>query len=190
MEETKPANQAGRDALASWQEAIHTNVYQTDNDFIHSIRFWFGDKFPEMDTELTHFGGLIAKTLLPLVPQNHFANNLPRIERYNGIGEPVEKIIHHPSYIAAGDIIYGSGILRHIKNPGGLLRSLSLFFLSSEAGEAGHNCPIACSAGILRVFQKIGDFPNKSDYIQKLVSPSYQTNYTGAQFLTEVQGGI
>lgn len=189
MEETQPGNKAGREALAAWQHTLLKNVYSNDSDFIHSIHFWFGKQFPEIDAELTQFGNLIATTLEPLVAENHFTNNLPRIEKYNGIGEPIEKIIHHPSYAAAGDIIYGSGLMSHLAHPGGLLRALSLFFLSSEVGEAGHNCPIACSAGILRVFQKIGDFPNKSHYIQKLIAPSFQANYTGAQFLTEVQGG-
>ncbi len=48
--------------------------------------------------------------------------------------------------------------------PGKLLESLSYFFLSSHAGEAGHNCPIACTAGILRVFRNSPDFPQKKNY--------------------------
>lgn len=62
-------------------------------------------------------------------------------------------------------------------------------YLSSQTGEAGHNCPVACSAGIIRVFQKVGDFPKKEFYLKKLLEPSYTNNYTGAQFLTEIQGG-
>ena len=189
MEETQSANKIGRDALAAWQKAIHSNVYRSDADFIHSIQFCFAEQSSQIHAELTHFGELIATQLEPLVAENHLADNLPRIEAYNGIGQSIEKIIHHPSYQQAGDIIYGSRLLSHLTNPGGLRHCLSLFFLSSQAGEAGHNCPIACSAGILRVLQKVGDFPNKSHFIEKLIAPSYQDNFTGAQFLTEVQGG-
>jgi alkylation response protein AidB-like acyl-CoA dehydrogenase len=35
----------------------------------------------------------------------------------------------------------------------------------------------------------VDDFPEKNLYLQKLIHPSYSENYTGAQFLTEVQGG-
>ena len=63
------------------------------------------------------------------------------------------------------------------------------FFLSSQAGEAGHNCPIACSYGIIRVLQKLPHFPSKDLYLEKLIVPSYDENYTGAQFVTEIQGG-
>ena len=73
--------------------------------------------------------------------------------------------------------------------PGGLLEALTFMFLSSQSGEAGHNCPVACSAGIIRVLQKFQDIPNRKNYLDKLTDPSYTTNFTGAQFLTELQGG-
>jgi alkylation response protein AidB-like acyl-CoA dehydrogenase len=76
-----------------------------------------------------------------------------------------------------------------MSKPGGLLEALTFMFLSSQAGEAGHNCPVACTAGIVRVFQKVGDFPQKEFYWQKLLAPSFTNNFTGAQFLTEIQGG-
>jgi alkylation response protein AidB-like acyl-CoA dehydrogenase len=189
MEETQPANQIGRAAFAEWQSLIRQNVYTNDPDFIHTIRYWFKKDFKTINQELTQLGARIATELEPLVALNHFPLNLPRIEHYNNIGENIEKIIHHPSYIAAGDIIYGSDLLKHLKKSGNLLHCLSLFFLTSQAGEAGHNCPIACTAGMLRVFLKTPDFPDKAFFTEKLITPSFQHNYTGAQFLTEVQGG-
>ena len=35
-------------------------------------------------------------------------------------------------------------------------RALALFFLSSHAGEAGHNCPVACTAGIVKALAAEG----------------------------------
>ncbi|HEX2548326.1 MAG TPA: acyl-CoA dehydrogenase family protein [Gammaproteobacteria bacterium] len=189
MDKTRTANQLGRDAFAKWQTEIQKNVYTQDPDFIHTIKYYFKNDFPKINQELSSFGEKIASELEPLVALNHFPLNLPRIQHYNAIGERTEQIIHHPSYIAAGDIIYGSQLLRYLQNPGHLLHCLSLFFLSSEAGEAGHHCPIACTAGILRVFAKTSDFPQKKYYIEKILAPSFQTNFTGAQFLTEIQGG-
>lgn len=189
MEETLSANQLARDAFAEWQHAITKNVYSNDSDFIHTIHYYFKDHFATINAELTAYGAKIATQLEPLVTENHAATNLPRLETYDGIGRRCDRVIHHPSYIAAGDIIYGSKLMAHFAKPGGLLEGLSFFFLGSEAGEAGHHCPIACSAGILRVLQKVGDFPHKEEYIAKLIAPSYHDNYTGAQFLTEIQGG-
>jgi len=187
MDETQNANQIGRDALAKWQQAIQHNVYTSDNDFIHTIRYYFKENFDKINAELEKFGLRVATELEPLVALNH--NNLPQLVAYDGIGDRVDQVAHHPSYAQAGDIIYSSQLMAKIAKPGGLLEGLSLFFLSSHAGEAGHNCPIACSAGIMRVLRKVPEVPNSTVYLEKLTSPSYKTNFTGAQFLTEVQGG-
>ncbi len=188
-EETQQGNKKGREALASWQKDITKNIYSHDKDFIHTIRYYFADDFVHLNDELTSFGEQVPTQLEPLVAENHAACNLPRLERYNGIGEHFDRIVHHPCYTQAGDIIYGTQLLKKISTPGKLLEGFSISFLASQAGEAGHNCPIACSAGILRILNKIPDFPNKTYYMEKLLSPSYQTNFTGAQFLTEIQGG-
>lgn len=189
IEETMLANNKGREALAAWKNEIKKNTYQIDSDFKHSISFYLADKCPSIDKELTEFADRIVNELEPLVAENNLAQNLPRIEPYDGIGRKNETIVHHPTYEAAGNIIYGSGILRRMANPGGLLEALTFMFLSSQAGEAGHNCPVACSAGIIRVLQKFENIPNRKTYIDKLIDTSYTSNFTGAQFLTEVQGG-
>lgn len=187
--EEQSANQIGRDALNHWQNEIKKNIFTTDTDLIHTIHHCLQDKFAEIQPELAAFGQQIPTLLEPLVNENNLSANLPHIDPYDGIGNPIEQIVHHPNYVLIGDIIYGSKLLSYLKKPGGLSQCLSLFFLSSQAGEAGHNCPIACSAGVIRIFNKVADFPNKSIYLEKLFLPSYQTNFTGAQFLTEVQGG-
>lgn len=181
------ANARGRNALEAWQKAIQQNIYQIDEDFKHSIHFYFPEN-SSLDQELTVFAEKIAE-LDCLVMENNLASNLPRIEPYNGIGQKIERIIHHPTYEAAGNLVYSSRILERMSKVGGLLEALAFMFLSSQAGEAGHNCPIACSAGMIRVLQKIDSFPHKQFYLDQLMIPSYTKNYTGAQFLTEIQGG-
>lgn len=189
LETTQTANQVAQQAFVHWQQEIKQNVYQSDTDFVHSINYYFPEKTSELKTELEKFGALVGDQLETLVSENNLADNLPRLEQYDVVGHRVDKIVYHPSYVQAGDIIYQSRLLGKMKEPGGLLPCLSLLFLSSQTGEAGHNCPIACSAGILRVLQKLTDFPQKAHYIEKLTAPSFQSNFTGAQFLTEIQGG-
>ncbi|MHB1947661.1 MAG: acyl-CoA dehydrogenase family protein [Gammaproteobacteria bacterium] len=189
MEETQAANQIGRDAIAEWQTDLQSNVYHDDKDFIHTIAYHFPDNFALINAELEQFGRIVASTLEPLVAENHLAKNLPSLKPYDGIGDHIDEVIHHPSYIQIGDIIYSTKLMEKMYKPGGLTEALSLFFLSSQVGEAGHNCPIACSAGMMRVLNKIPDFPDRKFYLDKLMAPSFQSNFTGAQFLTEIQGG-
>ena len=177
--------QATRDYLATWQQRLKQNPYETDVDFKHSVEMYFKD--PSLKKALTLFAEKIVCELEPLVAENNYRFNWPRLEKYDGVGERVEKIVHHPSYIAAGDIIYSSQMLARLAKTGGILESLVFFFLSGQAGEAGHNCPFACSAGIVRVLQKVETIPHKDFYLQKLCEPSFSHNFTGAQFLTQIQ---
>ena len=66
---------------------------------------------------------------------------------------------------------------------------LSLFYLSAQVGEGGHNCPLACTAGAIRAIQAIGSPEQKAQFLPRLLDPNWDTNMTGAQFLTEIQGG-
>jgi len=189
MDETQKANQGGRDDLSSWALEIQKNIYTHDDDFIHSIKFYFPNDFIRVNAELETFGHEVVNHLEPLVKENNLAVNLPRLEAYSPVGERIDQIVHHPAYVQAGNIIYGTKIMEKMSRPGGLAECLSLLFLSAQTGEAGHNCPAACSAGIIRVLQKTPDFPDKSYYLEKLTTPSFQSGFTGAQFLTEIQGG-
>lgn len=184
----QPANLKGRQALSIWLNQSHKNPYEDDFDLKHSVEFYFKDRL-ELFKELSEYAEEVIKKLEPLIIENNLAQNLPRIERYDGIGQFVDQVIHHPFYEASGNIIYGSRLLERMSIPGGLLEALLFMFISSQVGEAGHHCPIACSAGIIRVLQKVDTIPDKEFYLQKLIEPSYTHNFTGAQFLTEVQGG-
>ena len=188
MDETQPANQIARENLAQWQQTLTKNIYTNNQAFQHSISMRYPET-TELAIELTHFATQISQKLLPLVAENNYRYNWPRLEAYDAIGQRIDQIVHHPNYLAAGNIIYGSKMLKYLSQPGNLLKSFCFLYLSGHAGEAGHNCPAACSAGIIRVLQKYPETPQANFYLKKLTEPSYQTNFTGAQFLTEIQGG-
>lgn len=178
----------GRQEMQNWLNDLQLNPLQFSTDFKHSIDLHMGSQAESFFAELNLCASRIPE-LEALVSENDFRLNLPRLERYDSIGNRIEKIIFHPNYLDAGDIVYGTGMMRYVNQPGELLKAMSLFFLTSHAGEAGHNCPVACTAGIIRVFNALSDFDSKSIYLHKLLLPSYRENFTGAQFLTEVQGG-
>lgn len=160
---------SGKKDIEEWEKEIKTS---DDPDFWHTVAYY---GFKELEAELKAFSDRIIREVEPL------PETLPKIVDGG--------IVHDPSYAAIGNVIYSSKMLHRMAKKGGLLEGLLFFFLSSKAGEAGHNCPIACSYGILRVLQKMEDFPLKSFYHDKLIAPSYDENFTGAQFVTEVQGG-
>ena len=66
--------------------------------------------------------------------------------------------------------------------------SLCFEYLFSQNGEAGHACPMACTAGMIKILQAHpGATPEA--WMERLLDPNYDTHFHAAQFLTEVQGG-
>lgn len=128
MNEAQPANIIAREAMEKWQEDLRENVYTSDTDLVHTIKYHFPNGFAAINAELEQFGKIVPTKLEALVAENQLANNLPRLESYNGIGERVFDIVHHPTYIEAGDIIYGSKLMAKMAKPGGLAEALSFFF--------------------------------------------------------------
>lgn len=184
-----PGNDQGREELRAWQDALRANPYTADADYQHSLRLYFPDSFPAKHAQCEAFGARVTTELEALVTENSYRFNLPRLEAYDGIGQRIDRVVHHPAYDRAGNIIYGSGLMAPLLGSGGLLDHFRLYYLSTHAGEAGHNCPIACSAGVIRVLQKTREVPHRDEYLRRLTADSYDENFTGAQFLTEVQGG-
>ncbi|CZH84421.1 TPA: acyl-CoA dehydrogenase family protein [Legionella pneumophila] len=180
--------ETARDHFRLWDKQLKDNILLEKSCLMHTYKTHFPDE-PDFIQQLSQFSKAVAEELEPTVMENNLDANLPKIEQYNAIGQRDDRIIHHPAYVRSGDIIYGSNLMQYLLKPGQMKKTLSLFLLSSHAGEAGHNCPIACSAGVIRVLSHYSHLEKTSYYLDKLTRPSFSYNFTGAQFLTEIQGG-
>ncbi|HAT7943748.1 TPA: acyl-CoA dehydrogenase [Legionella pneumophila] len=180
--------ETARDHFRLWDKQLKDNILLEKSCLMHTYKTHFPDE-PDFIQQLSQFSKAVAEELEPTVMENNLDANLPKIEQYNAIGQRDDRVIHHPAYVRAGDIIYGSNLMQYLLKPGQMKKTLSLFLLSSHAGEAGHNCPIACSAGVIRVLSRYSQLEKTSYYLDKLTHPSFSYNFTGAQFLTEIQGG-
>ncbi|APF05651.1 TPA: acyl-CoA dehydrogenase [Legionella pneumophila] len=184
----KNAYETARDHFTLWNKQLKDNILLEQSCLMHTYKTHFPDE-PDFIHQLSQFSKTVAEELELTVMENNLDANLPKIEQYNAIGQRDDRVIHHPAYIRSGDIIYGSNLMQYLLKPGQMKKTLSLFLLSSHAGEAGHNCPIACSAGVIRVLNHYSQLEKTQHYLDKLTHPSFSNNFTGAQFLTEIQGG-
>ncbi|HAT6977118.1 TPA: acyl-CoA dehydrogenase [Legionella pneumophila] len=184
----KSEYETARDHFRLWNKQLKDNILLEQSCLMHTYKTHFPDE-PDFIHQLSQFSKTVAEELEPTVMENNLDANLPKIEQYNAIGQRDDRVIHHPAYIRSGDIIYGSNLMQYLLKPGQMKKTLSLFLLSSHAGEAGHNCPIACSAGVIRVLSHYSQLEKTPYYLDKLTYPSFSNNFTGAQFLTEIQGG-
>jgi len=184
---TQNATQAGRAALVRWQQAQPTDFYADDAELQALIAAHdLGERVPA----LHQTGQVVAGPLDRVVRANNLGRNLPVLDDYDGVGNFTARVSHHPAWWAAGRMIYGTGIMTAYGEEQPSHRYiLTLFYLTAQAGEAGHNCPLACAAGAIRSLQALGTEGQRSGPLARLLDPDFQTNWTASQFLTEVQGG-
>jgi alkylation response protein AidB-like acyl-CoA dehydrogenase len=180
----------GRADLAEWDRAQAVNFYETDLHLRSVLEFYWGaDRLRAHAERLSKFGDEAAMIVDPAVRRANLAENLPRLDRYSATGERIEDVAHSADHHLAGRCIYGSGAMSVYAEPENNLLALALFYLSSYNGEAGHNCPVACTAGVIKTLQYAGGEELKKKYLPRLLDPNYATRFHGAQFLTEIQGG-
>lgn len=180
---------AGRGELAAWEAAQPENYYETDRHLRSILEFhWGAERLRRHAERLSAFG-----RDLPLIDhavrEDNLPENLPRLQRYSAIGERIEDVVHSGHHDAAGMLIYNSGVMSVYSEPDNNLLALALFYLSSYNGEAGHNCPLACTAGVIKTLQFAGSEELRATYLPPLLESTYGAHFHGAQFLTEVQGG-
>jgi alkylation response protein AidB-like acyl-CoA dehydrogenase len=184
------AIEAGRRQLTDWEREQPTNFFTADLNLQRTLEHHWGlDAYQGHASALYRFGGTVAKVVDPAVRVASRDENLPRLERFDAWGDRVEQVVFHPSHHEVGRHLYASGMMGAFEQPGSNLYSLALFYLSAQNGEAGHNCPLACTAGLIKVLQAAGSEQLKDRFLERLFDPDYETLYHGAQFLTEVQGG-
>ena len=188
-ERSMPGHNFGRDHLREWMDLTRVNAFSRNPDFCHTMAFHLPEFEKENKTAFSEFGQQVSTTLDDAVTENDLRFNLPRIDPYNKIGDRVDHVVHHPSYNTAGNIIYGTGIVKKLATLGGLREGMGYYFLANHVGEAGHNCPVVCNYETARALKLVEDFPEKAEYLAKLEYPNYDDNFTSSQFLTEVQGG-
>lgn len=194
MTDTATPFEIGQRMFDEYQTKRPTNFFTSDQNIQRTLEFYEGaEMYRSYVARLYKFGGVSATKLDAVVRESNQRENLPRLMRFDAQGRRIEQIDYHPSYHEAGRLIYKSGAMEVLGKPGNNTLALALHYLSMQNGEAGHNCPLSCTAGVIKALKFVGlgeDQQQRADaYLEKLLDPDYDFNYTGAQFLTEIQGG-
>lgn len=188
--QSSPGPQEGRAAMAAWERAQPTNFYESDVNLQRVLEYhWGAERLRAHAAHLSKFGGELATIVDAAVRRANLNENLPRLDRFSAVGERTEDVLYPADHHLAGRYIYGSGIVSCYAEPQPNLLALALHYLSSYNGEAGHNCPVACTAGVVKAIERHGSEELKAKYLPRLLDPDYERRHHGAQFLTEIQGG-
>jgi acyl-CoA dehydrogenase len=180
----------GRDSLTAWREAKPDNYFRADPNFQRLLEMHLGEEaYHAIWPTLDQTGAQAATSMDELATLSSRDENLPLLRRYDGIGKRVEQITFHTSYIELGARIWSSGVLAMLEQPGNELSSAALTYLIAHNGEAGHLCPVACTAGMIKLLQRVGSDSQKEAYLPLMLERDYSKRLHAAQFITEIQGG-
>jgi acyl-CoA dehydrogenase len=180
---------AARNDLARWQEEGAANSFARDGCFRRLLHRHLGARWAEADPILRAVAELAGPRLDLLVREANRDENLPRLRRRDNVGRAVEEVVFHPAHHDAGRIFWASGVLAALSAPGNEVLGGGIAYLLDQHGEAGHACPVACTAGAIRLLQRVGTTDQQQRLLPGLLSSDYDRRLHAAQFVTEIQGG-
>lgn len=189
IEQQGQMTQQARARLADWETSHPTNFFSTDLNLQRVLQRYLGERYAHFAPRLSHFGAECATSINEAARLEDRIGNHPRLERWSGIGERLEQIEFHPNHDVIGRKVWQAGIMALQAEQGNNVAQMSLLYLLSHNGEAGHMCSLACTSGLIRALQQVGDTALKAKFLPPLLAHDYDHMQHGAQFLTELQGG-
>jgi alkylation response protein AidB-like acyl-CoA dehydrogenase len=183
MSSAAPSPTSARAAFAAWRSA-RTSWWEDDPHLASLLHVHGADAAV---SEIRAFAAACAGPIDRWAIETNRDEHLPQLRRWDGFGNRVEDVSFHPDYHQIGRAVYRTGVMSRYAEPGRELETLALVYLLAQDGEAGHCCPLACTAGMIKILQAAGDAP--PEWLERLYDPDYDTHFHASQFLTEIQGG-
>lgn len=173
-----PTPESARAALSDWRARVGRDWLADDPHFVSLV--------PDFAT-LRDFAARCASEVDVLARNTNRDAHLPRLQRYDPDGRRTEGVVFHPDHHRIGAIVWDADVLGRYRSPGQERQTLSLLYLLAQNGEGGWCCPLACTAGMIKVCQRAEDLPE--EWLRGLLSSVYAEMLHASQFLTEIQGG-
>jgi alkylation response protein AidB-like acyl-CoA dehydrogenase len=137
--------------------------------------------------ELRRWGALCAGDLRELAEQSARLENRPALRPFDAYGRRVDEIVLPASTERALQIVEGRHRLGALH--GDPFTFTAQWYLCNQNGEAGVGCSLACTDGMVRALEQLGDKPIHAAVVREVRESSFDRYTHGAQFVTEIQGG-
>jgi alkylation response protein AidB-like acyl-CoA dehydrogenase len=179
-----------RSLLRQWQQSKPTNFYDDDGYLRAALAIRLGaEGLGKAEPGLRKAGADSAGPINRICSLVERPECLPRLEPWSDIGERTEEVVFHPAYHEMGRLVWGSGIVTVLGEPGTATLHSALTYLFGLNGESPHLCAVGCTAGLVKAIQRCGSEWMRRDWLPRLLDSHYDRRWHAGQFLTEVQGG-
>ncbi|OGK76771.1 MAG: hypothetical protein A2050_12620 [Candidatus Rokubacteria bacterium GWA2_73_35] len=180
----------GRSLLQQWESSKPGNFYEDDAYLRAALaRRVDRERLARFAPALRQAGedsaGPISRAAFTLDRPEH----LPRVEPWSRTGERTDEVVFHPAHHEVGRLVWRSGILAALGEPGGMTPHAALTYLFGLNSEVPHLCSIACTAGLVKAIQRAGSDFMRREWLPRLLDPDYDRRWHASQFVTEIQGG-
>ena len=143
---------------------------------------------------LEKFGDLQGSRVNDLLFEAYRDEKLGRFERFDESGNRVERIVYSEEMLEVKRLIYRSGITNLNTNPAWnrpfhIHHRYAGLFLSAMQGEAGLNCGLGMTEGLINLLKNVGTPQQRERWLPRLTDPDSDWHFTVGQFMSERVGG-
>jgi alkylation response protein AidB-like acyl-CoA dehydrogenase len=166
---------------------LGTNWYDDDQLLQRLLTHFAASAARDAGPALRDWGALCAGTLRDLAEESARPENRPYLRQFDPYNRRVDEIVLPASTTRALQIVEGEHRLGAVRgDPHVFTAQWYLYFQNSEAGVS---CSLACTDGMVRALERLGDRPIHADVVRQVRESSAERYTHGAQFVTEIQGG-
>jgi alkylation response protein AidB-like acyl-CoA dehydrogenase len=167
--------------------ALDANWYEDDEVLRRLLAMYAGAQAAESESELRAFGAVSAGRFAQFAEESARPENAPRLVHFDAYHRRVDAIELPGSTQEALRLAHGQHRL------GAAWGNPFVFYtkgyLFSQNGEAGVGCSLACTDGMVRVLEALGEAPLHREVVRRIRESTAERYTHGAQFVTEIQGG-
>ncbi len=171
--------------FASYLQELGEDFWSDDPD-LRALLAHHGLNAPDALGRLETWGRYAATTAARGADTTDRPANLPRLAPSNYYGQPHPVGVELPA--ETREVLAESLAAGLAYEPDVMLR-YALVYLSSQVGDAGVLCPLACTDGLVRALAELGAGDAGAAALDHILTQSSDAPVHGAQFVTEVQGG-
>lgn len=147
-----------------------------------------------VEEHLWGFGKLCGETLDELVFACHREGSYGELIKYDRTGNRIDEIRYSYEQKEVRRLAYEYGLVNldfhpTWKYPFSIFHRMALAYISNQMGEAGLNCPLAMTDGMIRVLKALGTKEQKEKYLPLIAGPKSNSHFMCGQYVTERVGG-
>jgi alkylation response protein AidB-like acyl-CoA dehydrogenase len=174
-------------SFQAYLDSIRSNWYQEDELLQRVVRHYAGHSMARAESELVSWGARVAGRLSELAEESAQPENRPRLRHIDANNHRIDDVVLPCSTREALGEAAGREHLGALH--GDPFVFYAKVYLCDQNGEAGVLCSLACTDGLVRLLEALGDRAEHRDAVAKIRGSTPERIYHGAQFVTEIQGG-